>query len=441
MPQMVAMSGCKSAPKYSFRGRPSTSPKPASPGPGAYTSTDVHERNKYQATPAYGFGSQRRDGYGNATTPGPGQYSPREWSDRELQQRQGFGGAGRRPASPRLETPGPAAYNTSPRVGEGGPKLSMGLKLDLQGALVSPGPAAYSTVDIASTAKMSKQPQHSFSRSVRDVRTSTAQPGPGQYNPKKLELGPKSAEFSFGNSGRKDLSPRTEPGPGSYNIDAMNDQKAPKFPLASRTRQTQSAILPTPGPGTYHGETVTSDHKFEDSPKFSFGGSPRDLPNGMTSPGPGQYSPSGAVQKPAAATHVFGTAVRSPASKPGSPRADMLSPGPGAYNMSPRLGNEGPKYSAAGRQDIKSCMETPGPGSYQVVEPAQANSLMSPRYKFGRSIRSVQRTMSTPGPGTYDSRRVSDPASPQLSFGMRLKLKQDHGTPGPGTHDHPTLFS
>ncbi|CAJ1366783.1 unnamed protein product, partial [Effrenium voratum] len=74
------------------------------------------------------------------------------------------------------------------------------------------------------------------------------------------------------------------------------------------------------------------------------------------------YSPEVQKVKSGAAKYGFGTSVRVPG------RGMNPGPGPGAYNQSPRLGQDGPKYTVTGKYGGYRNSEVPGPGAYHGAE-------------------------------------------------------------------------
>jgi len=431
MPHMATLSQHGHAPKYTLRGRASEVKKTATPGPGNYSGD--HQVVKYGSSPKYGFGGSSRESPRPSTAPpGPGAYSPPSQGHphKQVTTSHRFGTGTRRAPSPSSHlSPGPGAYQHSPRVGNEGPKFSAGGRREVSSITNTPGPAAYAPASDPGAHKMGRMPQHSFSRSTRNGYTKSEAPGPGQYNSTTVHQS-KSQEYTFGGSGRKEMKTGIDPGPGSYQLGDRFGKEGPAFSAGSRApRDSHKAPATlTPGPGAYnHEDAAAVVTKFGGSPKFGFGSASRDGPDTHNIPGPGQYSP--AHQEKASPRHGFGSSTRAASS---SPR--LGSPGPGAYTLSPRLGSEGPKFTASGRRDAMKQHPVPGPGAYQDAHHHSAP--VSPRYGFGSSTRSAPKLSMTPGPGNYDGHSKDLHRGHQHSFGSRNNIKLDNGTPGPGAHDH-----
>mmetsp|Transcript_75892 Transcript_75892/g.210635 ORF Transcript_75892/g.210635 Transcript_75892/m.210635 type:complete len:423 (-) Transcript_75892:70-1338(-) len=198
---------------------------------------------------------------------------------------------------------------------------------------------------------------------------------------------------------------------------------APKYTLRGRPGDTRK--IETPGPGAYGGSV---EHvKYGTSPKYGFGGSPRDLKPTFNSPGPGQYTPSD-IPKQNGAGHGFGGAGR----RAISPNAE--SPGPGAYTHSPRVGNEGPKYSTGARRDISTPSSSPGPAAYYPPDPSAHAKDRQPQHSFAKSARGQTRAADAPGPGQYNY----DSTSGGTAYGFGTSGRKDLPTkiePGPGSYN------
>eukprot|EP00928_Gymnodinium_smaydae_P007354 TRINITY_DN12653_c0_g2_i1.p1 TRINITY_DN12653_c0_g2~~TRINITY_DN12653_c0_g2_i1.p1 ORF type:complete len:429 (-),score=48.29 TRINITY_DN12653_c0_g2_i1:81-1367(-) len=428
MPKMQVLSHCKAGPQYTMRGRQPVAQKVMTPGPGAYSSESLSV--KYPSSPGANFGTgSPRDALRPTSAPGPGQYSPVE-KHKPNSAAVSFGTAQRKSTSPRLETPGPGTYVMSPRLGTDGPKFTASPRRDALSQPQSPGPGAY-------------EPQHplsikvgkdgvAFARSARTNGRHVDAPGPGQYNPEKPIQ--RTSEYSFGHTGRKEMAPKSEPGPGSYNHNSLMGTEGPKYSAASKSpRTSQRSAMLTPGPGAYSGDIVVQ--KYSAAPKFGFGNSSRDNLRAPSSPGPGQYHTQSTDNlKPMSPRAKFGTAQRSTSQGARS----LNTPGPGAYTMTPRMGREGPSFSAGKRGAMRTEM-TPGPGAYNGHTASTYGS--GTAIGFGTSRRTSQRENMSPGPGSYEQKKVLKDG-PSHSFGNRPKEVVDttSRTPGPGAHDHFSSF-
>jgi hypothetical protein len=187
----------------------------------------------------------------------------------------------------------------------------------------------------------------------------------------------------------------------------------------------------TPGPGSYEGE---SGHvKYSRPPGHGFEGSQRYVDRPATAPGPGAYTPLGSARERKTASHQFGKAM--PRARSASPET----PGPGTYQASPKIGVEGPKFSAGTRRDIPNGTPSPGPAAYELVEHHATSKARTPQHSFGRKPRQGGRTSTSPGPGAYEDIHGNVKERPKdYSFGASAGRKElsTGMQPGPGTYDH-----
>jgi len=216
---------------------------------------------------------------------------------------------------------------------------------------------------------------------------------------------------------------------------------SPKYTFAGRKCSDLSKPQ-TPGPGTYTGAI---DHvKFGSTPKYGFGGSPKNTFRSSNSPGPGEYTPCDPTKS--ASQHSFGTSIRKGGVSEGG------EPGPGSYTLSPRMGSEGPKFSAGVRREC-SVKETPGPGAYTNIDPVATKGGSNPQYGFSKSARSNMRLSSAPGlgksetslgdltntttgPVTYsgDVEAIKFQKTPQYGFSGTGRDIKPSSAPGPGQY-------
>lgn len=184
-----------------------------------------------------------------------------------------------------------------------------------------------------------------------------------------------------------------------------------------------------PGPGAYPITSVDKTTKYMTPPTFVFGSSNRDAKFGHKNPGPGTYTPF----DPNMTTPKFGfgTAGRGVTSR----RAGT--PGPGTYDQ--QRGNDGPRFTAAGRRSYDSkAPPMPGPGAYKPN--ADAAYECGPKWGFGSSVRSGMPTTLAPGPGTYSLGSTLGgaphiPSAPKYSMKPRRDMSgKKTDTPGPGAH-------
>lgn len=421
-----SISTCKSSPKYTFRGRYADSKKPTAdhPGPGHYSGSI--DSIKYENTPKYGFHGPARDPVRPSTAPGPGQYTPGTTS--KNQPSHGFGTSIRKGSPDRSAEPGPGAYTSSPRIGEG-PKFSAGARREPALSKDTPGPGAYT--DVGHGSIKDAAPKFRFGSSGRHQVKNSSSPGPAQYTPS--DPSQTSREYGFGTSGRKEANgPKIEPGPGSYNHTPRLGNDGPKFSAGGRRNSPRSSAPSSPGPGAYAG-AETDAMKYNATPKFGFGGSPRDTVRDSAIPGPGQYSTNEPPISPSSSRYGFGSSKR----KSYEPRTSA--PGPGAYNHGTKIGTEGLKASMGSRREPSLSKDTPGPGSYQAEHATSAPS--SPRFGFGSSIRHHKVGSLSPGPGAYQEGQGSMSARSYTMGSRRDVSHPAKHVPGPGTHEVYSQFA
>lgn len=170
-------------------------------------------------------------------------------------------------------------------------------------------------------------------------------------------------------------------------------------------------------------------------PQHSFGKSTRDHVRLHNAPGPGQYDGNHGNVKQRDPQFSFGA---------GAGRKDMptpVQPGPGSYNTHPKIGNEGPKYSAGSRPSRpmvhRSGALVPGPGTYNHSEASSHKYSSAPKFNFGRASRDSLGNTLAPGPGQYSPIDAQRPNSPRHGFGSAGRsnsVPPKQINPGPGTY-------
>lgn len=185
----------------------------------------------------------------------------------------------------------------------------------------------------------------------------------------------------------------------------------------------------SPGPGAY---SHASDKAVGGNRSAGFGTAPRELNRTAPAPGPGQYSP------PPRVTGKSGFGFGSSPRKTGS-NSTLLAPGPGQYAHSPKLGVDGPKFSAMPRRSGIKTAEGPGPGSYGTLPGGAPSSPTSSKgFGFGTSPREGKdRRVAAdgPGPGQYNSHEQGGKKGPGYSMSTRRDgVKGVMDTPGPGAY-------
>jgi len=221
-PLLTNMSNCRSAPKWSLRGRSSSVGAERSagrgPGPGSYGVT-APDKTRCPRAPVAQFGTALRDPMTEAQKqmPGPGQYNSFP---------HGIGSS----STPKF------GFGTSLRAGPAERSRSVG-----------PGPGSYDIKLPSSSSKVAFTSRHG------DRVKRSQVPGPGQYAQNVLvEKGPR---FGFGTSLRPDLlKPSKVPGPGTYmqgnsmGQAGVSRKTAPAYSMKPRRTQMNTEAHQTPGP-------------------------------------------------------------------------------------------------------------------------------------------------------------------------------------------------
>ncbi len=232
-----------------------------------------------------------------------------------------------------------------------------------------------------------------------ELNTSVKVPGPGAYNPKI-----KSSSPGVGIRGRlvhEKSANGFVPGPGRYNpsVKAVEAPITHTITFVGRPKQadTEKQKL-SPGPGNYN----VASNGLKHGPVFgtSKRSGPQESPELKKMPGPGAYNAADAMAKiMSAPKYGFGSANRS------TKERGMAAPGPGAYAVREKFGNEGRRFTLSGRPKSAGKTRTvPGPDAYS---PKIDNK--SKGFKFGSSNRKeeakskVRGSCTIPGPGQYDS--------------------------------------
>lgn len=211
---LIKLSGVRSQPKWTFRGKPNSDVRAETPGPGQYTSIDSVKHS----TTKHGFGTSPRDIVRPATSPGPGEYTPAQTLSRSGY-KYGFGTSQRQSLkniSVAAGNPGPGAYTQSPRFGREGPKYTANSKRGGYKTSEVPGPGAYHTGGaIAESSVPVRSPKWGFGTSAREGQLSSQGPGPGSYDyANGVSKG--SPKYSMRPKMETRRSATDTPGPGAY---------------------------------------------------------------------------------------------------------------------------------------------------------------------------------------------------------------------------------
>lgn len=344
----------RAAPRYSMAGRPRSSGKDGSPGPGQY---QPHYEARLGKT-SFGYSMSGRGGDVSArqNTPGPGAYNVASHKDK----RQGtFGRAGSRGAYQTSVSPGPGAY--TPRSGS----------------------SAHSSAPHFSFGTRQSNPNASLSRSVG--------PGPGAYDVKSL-VGREGSKHTMAPRRPSSAKPKSsrEPGPGAYNVSTTIS--GPKYKIGTaRKCELLREFARVPGPGAYSPDDRTKSTS-RDAPHWRMGTARKTSDSAAErTPGPGSYD----VKERLAEGPSY--AMRP---KTAGPSASKGSPGPGQYD--PRINDKRPPTAVIGREtrgsDFTTKKHVPGPGAYMYSRELTSR----PAYVFGTEKKlSYKKSSGDPGPGYY----------------------------------------
>ncbi|KAL4464748.1 hypothetical protein ABPG74_011309 [Tetrahymena malaccensis] len=298
--------------------------------------------------------------------------------------------------------------------------IGTGKRGDLKSSsMFVPGPGAY-TVD-----KFSKiiPPKWKFGLSNRQSMVANDAPGPGQYNLKNSQSGPK---FSIGTGSK----PKVEtylfvPGPGTYNPGKTIYQSSPNYSMGMKHSSSEQHLQP--GPGQY-------DHKSSvlNQPSVKFPLSTRnELYQGTNTPGPANYN----VSRPSSAAPKFGFGT----SQRDQLYASQQTPGPGQYDQKSciDLSKGVTMISRRANGVANEIAKFPGPGAYN---PTSKNKKQNPAFKIGTQTRDTidKESGKIPGPGWYSPRiEANRPQSPQIKVGsdQRKPLNLTINNPGPGQYN------
>ena len=314
------------AAKYSMRPKTTYGKRDVTPGPGNYNV----RTDKNMIVPSYKFGNEKKDGLNLAQSryvPGPGNYEYNADAINVNAPKFSFGkevrGDNKRP-----KTPGPGQYSYKEYIGKEGPKITMSSKLAFDPRLGDnrfvPGPGMYNNTQ-SYIFNHNKAPSYKIGTSKRKGLYNTdGNPGPGQYSTANTNFyRPKTPSWKIGTGLRPDLNPvdKSVPGPGNYNV-SQGLGKGPKYSIVGKGN-TGNNKNGYPGPGQYN-DTM---YNKTSNPAWKIGTGNRDdnlkrvIREGV--PGPGMYDYDKGSKGP---KFKFGTEKRGAGIKSDTP-------GPGQYHI------------------------------------------------------------------------------------------------------------
>lgn len=402
-PGTYELPGTLSKTAFSIGGRNLEAQKDVNPGPGAYA------QDLKANSPMWSMGKQpRTDMSKTSDAPGPGTYTI-EHIHQHLQSP--VMGTSSRPLLNDINTsPGPGTYEVPNRAIEG-PQFTIKGKEQKIIKDQMPGPGYYNQdINIKD-----KSPSFSIGTSLKTANGKVSEnPGPGSYDTRGKELGPK---WGFGSQKRGEELRIAAPGPGAYESPGFLSKGG--FSLTGRKKEKDPENFP--GPGSYENKPRAK------SPSWSMGKQSRSIKLLTLSPGPGTYS----LQNPY--THIISPVIGTSQRQFLNSTQKNLGPGPGAYDSKSVAG--GPKYTIKGREGKKHISTSPGPGHYDQETNDFSIKDRSPAYKIGSSVRKdIIKTNEHPGPGQYDTRNKD--TGPKWGFGSDKKSKNvKNDMPGPGAYE------
>lgn len=231
--------------------------------------------------------------------------------------------------------------------------------------------------------------------------------------------------WSIPKATRKDPKKTSEeaPGPGAYTGDKKQKFIPPKWGIGTSSRGSL-AVSKVPGPGNYESKNTNDSSKYSMAQKLSYG-SPDKF--GST-PGPGAYQPSTALQKAHAPNYPMGM-------KTDYINDNQKMPGPGSYESKSSVNlKHSAKIGTGNRGNLYNTNRVPGPGNYSDVDKQNPKS---PSWGFGSGTRNgFYQSPKTPGPGSYEKQsgltNMSKSMSSRWRSGEQLEASR---VPGPGAYN------
>jgi len=181
----------------------------------------------------------------------------------------------------------------------------------------------------------------------------------------------------------------------------------------------------SPGPAYLIDTKMFRDGR-DGTPHYSMSSRNRDMRAQLKTPGPGAYSPEKGGQQ----TH-YKHPEYSFGGRPKSSKTTSKTPGPNAYNADSMLcktvragKRTAPSYTFRAKTYVGSFTEdlakTPGPASHKVIDPS-IQKRSAPMYSMTSRNRMPGDTTQKPGPGSHSPEKVfvTRRQAPKPSFGIR----------------------
>jgi hypothetical protein len=198
-------------------------------------------------------------------------------------------------------------------------------------------------------------PKYSFRPRLKSKYASNKfNPGPGAYNPKKLE---KLLQYTMGSkTGNKTLHVGSNSvGPGTYKLPELITRPRAKVVFPKDQRFKMKKVFEMVGPGRYNLPDTKSKIAYSMGPKNK-----SKIRN--KNPGPGHYFPKVSLLHPKSTLGVFGKQKKG---KENSVKTRNV--GPGSYNPYLTPSHFGYSFGKGKRmRSLKKFKDMPGPGAYDI---------------------------------------------------------------------------
>lgn len=359
------------------------------------------------------------------------------------------------------DTPGPGGYDSIGKVTKRAPMYSIGGKNTVEIKENGPGPGAYEPKPV----NLKNYPKFTFSGKINgDFATTKNAPAPSVYEPKIDFMKPSSAKVIFPKAKRgESCSKPYNIGPGDYELKDVKDTKGGYMSILRKGVVDDYNRAPAPGMYDIH-ETTFNLNK-NAAPCMKSKNQPVKFENHI--PGPGQYNANPSVVKKRPASCKFGTSTRGQSlnsEAPGAgtyepkdtfikrtgqswkfgtaeafnnvPRTD--SPGPGAYEINPAIGDSKPKFSFGVKTNNSKLNDTPAPGNYEPkFDFISDKGNQSMGTSFGKNSRFYStKDETTLGPGLYEPNIPKSRCNIVFGKDRRDKFDKLKGDmPGPGNYE------
>ena len=373
----------------------------------------------------------------------------------------------------KYSVPGPGKYN--PVDSTGGPQYTIGIRRSLTTAQLkrknknkaTPGVGKYNLRNdadlIVPCYVMSKEKRNNLNMN----HSALNYPAPNKY---KYDLNGSSSQAPiysfpkaerFGPSENKGKKPKSAaltrsfsvPGPGAYEHQKFIGWEGPNYSFPKEKFNHADAVDESMANKTMNYPDPTSYQKniryIPNSPAITISDSKkRELisdKGAVNFRGPGYYKPDKyctSVMKHFPAWSVYKSERDESKNERGKKKENIITPGPGHYNLKQGIIPGGPMYSLAKKFKEKKINDFPGPGKYSVVNVIYP---CEPKFSIGKEKKLEENKKQDnkgqiPGPGAYNI-KDANLFTKCVHFTKAQKLKEKRFiTPGPGQYKIPTSF-